>query len=88
MTDSVEEKLSAEDLQAVVTALLSYLFQNVRQRDGVPAPPLMDRDDFLQYIDLLYEEPSPVRQGRAGLAWLARRMRAYGAQLPGEPPVD
>jgi len=84
MTDQSEQSLSSQEVQAALSTLLGYLFLQVRQRDGVPAPPLLDRNDFLAYLDELLLLPNLEPTLRPGLVWLMHVMRQHGAQLPDE----
>ena len=87
MTDQIEPTLTNREVQAALGAMLSYLVLQVRQRDGVAAPPLLDRNDFLDYVTLGQDAPAMPSVDRQGWVWLAQQLRALGAQLPDEPPL-
>jgi hypothetical protein len=84
-TDRSEPSLSSEAVQAALELLLSYLVQQVRQVDGMPAPPLLDRDDFLEYVALAREAKAArwSPEQAQGLDWLDDRLRWFGAGRPG-----
>ena len=88
MTDQSERCLSSQGVQTALSMLLGYLFLQVRQRDGVPSPPLFDRNDFLEYLDMALGAPRLAPDLRPGIEWLMHEMRRNGAQLPDEPPHD
>lgn len=87
MTGQSERNLSSREVQAALDTLLSYLVQQVRQRDGVLAPPLLDRNDLLAYVEVALWAPLMPTDDRPGLEWLSERLRQYGARLPAEPPT-
>lgn len=67
---------------AALGVLLTYLFVQVRLRDGVPMPPLFDRTDFLKFVQLHQDAPAAqwTEQQRQGHAWLAQQMEKLCAQ--------
>lgn len=62
---------------AAVAALADYLFAGIRQRDGVAAPPLFDRRDFVEFVEERLGAPAAqwTDQEREGQAWLANYVR-------------
>lgn len=86
MPDQSEPNHASSLALPALGALLGYLFQQVRRMDGVPQPPLFDRDDFLHYLNAIGDAPAVLPLDREAARWLSEQMRAYGAQSPGEPP--
>ena len=84
-TDRSERNLPSAAVQTALELLLGYLVQQVRQVDGLPAPPLLDRDDFLQYVALAREAKAArwSPEQAQGLEWLDDRLRRFGAGRPG-----
>lgn len=86
MTDEIEPTLSSRGAQTALDMLLGYLVMQVRRRDGVAAPPLLDRNDLLGYVDAARLVPDLPPEQQNGLDWLCQRLRHYDARLPFEPP--
>lgn len=86
MPDQSEPNPASSLALPALRTLLGYLFQQVRCRDGVPLPPLFDRDDFLDCLNAFADAPAVRGVEREAARWLAEQLRAYGAELPGEPP--
>lgn len=87
MTAETEPNLSSRGAQTALDMLLSYLVMQVRMRDGVTAPPLLDRNDLLGYVEGALMAPLLPDVDRPGLQWLSQRLRHYDARLPYEPPT-